>query len=282
VKSGPSGTPKDDAKRPIAPLMAAIGGAALSAVVWVVLGIAVIGLGGYRGMDGLVLVALFLGLLQYIAVAGAICGWFALRKRKYSPRRAAWLVPPIAIALVVIPATLIAEGERMFNKKFPELRDLRVAYVNYSSHWIRNIGIEGMSYERDNPRAPILRTLPEGATATATPGISIGRTPDWSSSSSLSISWWRPAATDTAAGSAATAPALMMEARVAIPEYTSQFGKVLVVVFLPHDRVRVQVHTRLFSDNLITQPAEDELVAQGKLARCRYDDGCPWRVTPAD
>jgi hypothetical protein len=274
--------PEDDVKRPIAPLMAAIGGAALSAVAWVVLGIAVIGLGGYRGMDGLGVIAIFQGLLPYIAVAGGICGWFALRKRKYSPGRAAWLVPPIAIALVVIPAALMDGGERMFNDRFPELSDLRVAYVNYSGHWVRNIGIEGMSYERDDPRAPILRTLPPGATATATPGISIGRTPDWTSSSSLSVSWWRPAAPDTAADSAATAPALMMMARVAIPEYTSRLGKVLVVVFLPHDRVRVQVHTRLFSDNRITRPAEDELVAQGKLARCRYDDGCPWRVTPAD
>jgi hypothetical protein len=265
---------------PVSWKAACVSGAALGAMTIVGFFAALFAFGDFRGMTGLVLYGAMVGLAPIMALIGAACSAYLTRARGYSLRRVACVVPLMSLAAIAILAGANEVNQRYLHPRLAGMQELRIGYANYSGQWIRNVGLEGMRYELDDPSAPVLQ--PVAADALTVPTPEWGPDNRWPLHDTMTVNWWRPAKAGSTVADAASAPGVMMQAQVRVPPYSNRYFKSLVVVFLPHDRVRLVIYTPKLSGEPIGRPADDDYTAQGEPAPCFYDDRCPGRLPPGE
>jgi hypothetical protein len=249
-----------------ASVLACFYGAVMGVVSVFALLLAIFALGNGWGL--LILPAALYGMPVAI-LAGAVLGWYVLRKRKHPLRRALWLVPLVAIPSTLLLGLVVGGGGMLASKLYDQSKEMRMVQANYSGHWIRSITTDDSSCQMDGTETERLETMDAETTMDPQPKYTGRQSADWDSAHTMMVTWWRPAqrGEPQSAGSVGT-PTVMVQATAEIPRYRTPYNKVFVLDFLPDDRVRVEAYTAFNFDSPISQPADDQYVAQGIVVKC--------------
>lgn len=232
--------------------------------------------GGFGGALGqaLFLVTLLLGGVPLTGILGGIAGMVLLRQKR-SLRYALWVIPLTAIllpALIIVAGIYAIDGiqHRMADYRFDH--SLRVAVVNYAAAPITEVNLALMktAYAGRIKEFQEQEFYMDDKTVTTlddrTWNIDIPL-PAWKPSLALDVSWKRPTHGDQFLHSS---PGIVedsaeLHAVVQVPHYDGTYGKVLMIVFLPNDRIRMEV---VDSQNAHREVARmiDTVAAQGVVS----------------
>ena len=199
-----------------------------------------------------------------LPLAGLLLGgrWLRTRRR---PRFTFLYFP---LALLAAAALMIAAawgawagGGRDAWDRMQTARRLQWAFANRSSNEIVHAdfyldplrGPDGDAWEPLVPAAP----------ATLHAGEAI--TPAWSPDRTVKVSWQRIVPCGPSSPPRCGGNGDLLEAQVRLPRYSGRWNKAYVLVFLPHDRVAIDVVDRRRFDGRANATPDAALAAQGEL-----------------
>ncbi|SFS12139.1 Protein of unknown function [Dyella sp. OK004] len=237
---------------------AAAFGAAIGALITLIIAVILLfslhspasgGLGGALG-QAIFLVMLLVGGVPLTGILGGIAGMVLLRKKR-SLRYALWVIPLTAIllpALIIVVGFCAIDGIQHSLADYRFDHSLRVAVVNYAPAPVTEVNLELMktAYAGRIKEFQEQVFYPNNQTVTTldnnTWNIDIPL-PPWKPSLALDVSWKRSTHDDQFLHSS---PGIVedsgeLHAVVRVPRYEGTSGKVLMIVFLPNDRVRMEV-----------------------------------------
>jgi hypothetical protein len=207
---------------------------------------------------------LFCGAPLY-ALVGGVLGHFQLRKKR--SLLFTWCVIP----LTAILGSLAVGGSIYYivttvRTRIEDARQLDVAFVNYASSEID--GIDLYTDPRQRPGDTVrpgtdFQPYQNGVTEVSL--YTIDRTLPWTANATVHISWWRevPAPCPHKTIKPPCVDSATFSAEAHLPHYSGTWNKNLVVIFLPQDKVRMEVIDRSHFGGKIALPPDDEYVVQG-------------------
>jgi hypothetical protein len=218
--------------------------------------------------SGVLLLPLAIYGIPAAGLVGAVCGWYVRRKRKESGWRLLWRVPAMTIPLTLVLGLLVGASGALGDKWSKQLKDMRTVQANYSGHWIRGARTDGSECQTYSSADTAM--VAQDSETNITPQVEYRgqQTPEWDQQNRMTVTWWRPVKPEASADDE-SAPVEMLRATADIPHYRTPYNKVFVVDFLPDDRVRVEAFTAFSFDEPISQPADDQYVAQGTVVDCK-------------
>lgn len=211
------------------------------------------------GLAGLV----FLFGTPLYALAGGVLGRFLLREKR------SLLFTYCAIPLTTILGSLAVAGGIFYiaitaRTHIRDARQLDIAFVNYTSSEINGIDLYPDPQQRTVETMVSFPPYERGATPVAL--YTLDKVLPWTAKSTINITWTRYVPCPDNRRISPTSPCedlVMFKAEAHLPYYSGTWNKDLIVVFLPQDKVRMEVINRAHFDGKINLPPDDVYVVQG-------------------
>lgn len=222
--------------------------------------------------------------IALLPLVGAALGRFMLKKKR--PWRYTWGVFPLVVLCVGVVVAGLAVllwsifGQGAWEQMHAARRE-QWAIVNTSGNDVFNVSLYG-----DPEQKPDLYDGGHHAPATPTTRVSLqqsdAETPRWSPGQTVIVTWQRivPCA------GAGTAPcggnSDLVTATAHLPRYTGVQNKAFVAVFLPDDKLRIDLADPQSFDGRVGATPDDALVAQGEVLSCARAAGSASTTAPKD
>ncbi|QNK02166.1 hypothetical protein [Dyella telluris] len=228
--------------------------------------------------------------IALLPLVGAALGRFMLKKKR--PWRYTWGVFPLVVLCVgVVVAGLAAMLWSIFGQgAWEQMRTARReqwAIVNTSNNDVFNVSLYGDPEQKPdlydgNHHAPATAATAATAATPASLQPSDAETPRWSPGQTVIVTWQRivPCAGATATPCGGNGDLLTATAR--LPRYTGVQNKAFVAVFLPDDKLRIDIADSKNFDGRVGATADDALVAQGEVLSCTRAAGSSSSAAPKD
>lgn len=197
-----------------------------------------------------------------LILAGGVLGGCWLRKRRRRRFTFLWFplsLLPVAALAATLGFGLWHFGGRAAYERLQQARHLHWAIANRSPDDIFSISFfmdptqapDGYAWQHFTPDLPVELQPSE----TVTPG--------WSAKRTVLVSWQRVAPCGAAVVTHCGGDGELLQARVTLPHYGSRWNKAYVLVFLPHDRVGVEVVDSRDFDGRVNDTLPEAQVAKG-------------------
>jgi hypothetical protein len=216
------------------------------------------------GLADIVVKVIVFGM-PMLPLAGGLLGGFLLKKKR--PARFTWGVFPLAILplgalLGGLAAVLwVAVGQDAW-KQMQDARQTQWAIVNDSRDDLFNIALytdptlgPGFYLGDHSPQTSVAAPVSLNTSNTMTPR--------WSADRTVVVSWQRIVTCHEPNQPHCGGNGDLLSANVHLPHYSGSWNKAFIIVFLPEDKVRIEIVDRRSFNGKVMIPANDVLVTQG-------------------
>lgn len=203
--------------------------------------------------------------MPMLPLAGGLLGGFLLKEKRKA--RFTWCMFPLAILplgalLGGLAAVLwVAVGQDAW-KQMQNARQAQWAIVNESTNDLFNIALY-----TDPMLGPgfYVGDHPPQASPAAQVSLSTSdtMTPRWSADRTIVASWQRIVTCYEPNQPHCGGNGDLLSANVHLPRYSGSWNKAFIIIFLPEDKVRIEVVDRRSFNGRVVIPANDVLVTQG-------------------